>query len=417
MKLSRAAVLTSKERANSEEMLSQQILFQSGLLKRYGAGIYGKHNLLVKAQANIEKVIRDALNRHDCVEVCLPILQPKSIWEASGRWTNYYESGQMFYSDMPNGSFCMAPTAEEAVFEFVRDSLKSYKDLPANVYQIGGKFRNELRARGGLLRSKEFMMMDSYSFDASEEDMKKEYINIRNAYIEIFKELGLDVIPVSALNGDMGGKMSEEFMFISDAGEDTILVNEDHTMAFNTELLEMENYKEYLKENYGIEDISNFKEEHSIELGHIFQLGQKYSSSMHGTFKNSNNEDIPYYMGCYGIGVSRTLAAICEQNCDEDGLIWPYNIAPYKLMIIYKDTKKDKAFDIYNLLQSAGVDVIIDDRDALRIGDKIKDWKLFGIPYLMVVGDKTEDSLYELESRKDGTKLVKNKEEIIGFFK
>lgn len=417
MKLSRAAILTSKEKSKSDEMLSQQLLFQSGLLKRYGAGIYGKHNFLVKAQSNIERIIRTVLNKYDCIEVCLPVLQPKAIWEASGRWEAYHQSGQMFYCDMPNGSFCMSPTAEEAVFEFVRDNLRSYKDLPANVYQIGSKFRNELRARGGLLRSKEFTMMDAYSFDATEEGMKQEYANMRNAYIEIFKQLGLNVIPVSALNGDMGGKISEEFMFISEAGEDTILVNEDHTLAFNSELFEMENYEEYLKENYGITDISNFKEEHCIELGHIFQLGQKYSSTMNGTFKNSNNEDIPYYMGCYGIGVSRTLAAMCEQYCDEEGLIWPESITPYQMMIIYKDSKKEKAFDIYETLQSQGIDVIIDDREALRIGDKIKDWKLFGIPYLMVVGDKTEDSLYEIESRITGEKLIKNKQELIEFFK
>lgn len=416
MKLSRAAILTSKDKPKSEEMLSTQILFQSGMLKRYGAGIYGKHAFLTRAQANIEQIIRKVLNKYDCVEVCLPILQPKSIWEASGRWNTYHESGQMFYCDMPNGSFCMAPTAEEAVFEFVRDNLRSYKDLPANVYQIGGKYRNELRARGGLLRSKEFTMMDSYSFDSSEEAMKKEYSHIRAAYIEIFNELGLNAIPVSALNGDMGGKISEEFMFISDIGEDTILVNEDNTMAFNSELFEMENYEEYLKENYGITDISKFKEKHCIELGHIFQLGQKYSSSMNGTFKNSENEDIPYFMGCYGIGVSRTLAAICEQNCDEDGLIWPENIAPYPLMIIYKDTKREKAYDIYNSLQNAGIEVIIDDRETLRFGDKIKDWKLFGIPYLMVVGDKTEDTLYEIENRKTGFKEHKTKEQILEFF-
>ena len=324
--------------------------------------------------------------------------------------------GQMFYCDMPNGSFCMAPTAEEAVFEFVSDNLRSYKDLPVNVYQIGSKFRNELRARGGLLRSKEFMMMDAYSFDASEEGMKQEYSNIRKAYIEIFQRLDLDVIPVSALNGDMGGKMSEEFMFISDAGEDTILVNEDNTLAFNTELFEMENYDEYLKENYGITNISGFKEKHCIELGHIFQLGQKYSSSMNGTFKNAENEDIPYYMGCYGIGVSRTLAAICEQNCDNDGLYFPKSIAPYLLTIIYKEDKKEKAMDIYNSLQNKGIDVIIDDRVSLRMGDKIKDWKLLGIPHLMVIGDRTQDGLYEIESRRDGSKVIINEEELIDFF-
>lgn len=417
MRLSRAALLTSKERTNSEETLSQQIFFQSSLLKRYGAGIYGKHNFLVRAQTNIENIIRRVLDKYDCVEVSLPLLQPQSIWLTSGRWDTYYSSGQMFYCEMPNGTFCMAPTAEEAVFEFVRDNLKSYKDLPVNVYQIGTKFRNELRARGGLLRSKEFTMMDAYSFHSSEEDLKREYANMRAAYLEIFQKLGLDVIPVSALNGDMGGKLSEEFMFLSDAGEDTILVNEDNTLAFNTELLDMENHLEYLTANYGISDISSFKERHCIELGHIFQLGQKYSETMKGTFKSSNNSDIPYYMGCYGIGISRTLAAICEQNCDKDGLVWNKEIAPYQLTIVYTHNKKDEAFKLYDYLEKSGVNTIIDDRDALRVGAKIKDWKLFGIPYLIVIGDKNVTNTFEVENRQNGSKVNLTKSELVQFLK
>ena len=415
MRLSKAAILTSKERLNSDEMLSQQILFQGGLLKRYGAGIYGKHNLIVRAQANIEAVIRNILDKHDCIEVSLPLLQPKSIWEASGRWEAYHSSGQMFYCDMPNGSFCMAPTAEEAVFEFVRDNLKSYKDLPVNVYQIGNKFRNELRARGGLLRSKEFTMMDAYSFHASEEDLEHGYSIMKKAYLEIFDTLGLKVIPVSALNGDMGGKISEEFMFLSESGEDTILVNENETMAFNTEILEMDNYSDYLKQYYGIDDISTFTERHCIELGHIFQLGQKYSTTMRGTFKSNTNEDIPFFMGCYGIGVSRTLAAICEQNCTNEGLIWPDNISPYQLTIIYTHQKREIAFELYDCLQSKGIKVIIDDRYSLRLGSKIKDWKLLGIPYMVVIGDKCSGEAFELETRRDGSKKLLAKNDLINY--
>lgn len=415
MRLSKAALLTSKERVNSDEMLSQQIFFQSGLLKRYGTGIYGKHNFIVRAQSNIETIIRNILDKYDCVEVSLPLLQPKSIWEASGRWENYYSSGQMFYCDMPNGSFCMAPTAEEAVFEFVRDNLKSYKDLPVNIYQIGNKFRNELRARGGLLRSKEFTMMDAYSFHSSEEDLANQYSIMKKAYMEIFDTLGLKVIPVSALNGDMGGKLSEEFMFLSDAGEDTILVNENETIAFNTEILEIDNYKEYLKNFYGIDDISTFTEKHCIELGHIFQLGQKYSVTMNGTFKNKTNENIPFFMGCYGIGVSRTLAAICEQNCDDEGLFWPENITPYQLTIVYTRKKREEAFELYNYLQSQGINVVVDDRDALRMGAKIKDWKLLGTPYMVVVGDKSTSESYELEKRIDGSKDFISKTNLINY--
>ena len=297
----------------------------------------------------------------------------------------------------------MAPTAEEAIVEFARNSLKSYKDLPANLYQIGPKFRNELRARGGLLRGKEFTMMDAYSFHASNESLKEEYFTMRVAYTIIFQKLGLKAIPVAALAGDIGGNFSEEFMVPSEKGEDTILVNSSQTVGFNSEILSMRDNSSYLK-IFGIENQEELKEVHSIELGHIFQLGQKYSSSMKATFKDHCNHDIPYYMGCYGIGTSRVLAAICETNCDEEGLCLPHKISPYQLMIIYKHDKRDEAFKIYVQLKEAGLSVVIDDRDHLRMGAKIKDWKLFVLPYLLVVGDRTTSNNLELETRKDGSK-------------
>lgn len=407
MKLSRAAIHTEKTRSTSEEMLSQQILLQSGLLKRYSAGIYGKHHFLVRIQQNIENIIRDVLDSFDCIEVSLPILQPQSIWEASGRWNNYVDSGQLFYCETSGGTFCMAPTAEEAVLEFARNSLPSYKDLPANLYQIGPKFRNELRSRGGLLRGKEFTMMDAYSFHSSEESLKKEYLKMKNAYMQIFKRLNLEALPVGALSGDIGGNFSEEFMFPSESGEDSILVNSSRSLGFNSEVLSMEDSSSYLK-NFGITSLEELEEIQAIELGHIFQLGQKYSNSMKATFKDQFNSDIPYYMGCYGIGTSRVLAAICEANCDKDGLCLPEQLAPYQLMMIYKHDKEEEAFDLYHSLLMSGVSVVIDDRNKMGIGAKIKDWKLFGLPYMLIVGNHTNSNHLEIESRKDGSKMSFN---------
>ena len=346
MRLSRGNFTTTRERI-SNETLSQQILFQSGQLKRYAAGIYGKNNLLVKAQANIENVIREVLEKYDCVEIVLPLLQPKSLWVESQRWDNYNASGQMFYCDMPNGTFCMAPTAEEAVLAFVKGNVTSYKQLPINVYQIGAKFRNELRSRGGLLRSKEFTMMDAYSFHESQEDLAREYENMRKAYLEIFDRLHLKVIPVKALSGDIGGNYSEEFMCIADSGEDTILVNNDFSMAFNTEILELEDATEFLMQNYGITvNLDELHEEHCIELGHIFQLGQKYSQTMKGMFVGRNGKSQYYHMGCYGIGVSRTLAAICEINCDKEGFKWPVSMAPYTFYIVSNENQRNIAEEL-----------------------------------------------------------------------
>lgn len=407
MKLSRAAIHTEKTRSTSEEMLSQQILLQSGLLKRYGAGIYGKHHFLVRLQQNIENIIRDVLDSFDCIEVSLPILQPQSIWKTSGRWSNYVDSGQLFHCETSSGAFCMAPTAEEAVLEFARNSLKSYKDLPANLYQIGSKFRNELRSRGGLLRGKEFTMMDAYSFHQSEISLQKEYLKMRTAYMQVFKKLGLEALPVGALSGDIGGNFSEEFMFPSEKGEDSILVNSSRSLGFNSEVLSMEDASSYLKK-FGITDLEELEEIRAIELGHIFQLGQKYSTTMNATFKDQYNHDIPYYMGCYGIGTSRVLAAICEANCDEDGLCLPEKLAPYQLMMIYKHDKENQAFDLYHRFLLSDVSVVIDDREKMGIGSKIKDWKLFGLPYMLIVGDHTNSNHLEIESRKNGSKMSFN---------
>ncbi len=415
MKMSRLALTTTKDRLSTDECLSFKILLQAGLLQRYGAGIYGQHNFLVKAQAKIKSIIRDTLNSYDCVEIALPALQPKHIWEESGRWNNYAESGQMFVCKMQNGTFCLAPTAEEAVFTFVKENLKSYKNLPVNLYQIGPKFRNELRVRGGLLRSKEFTMMDAYSFHASDKSMREEYARMKNAYFSIFSKIGLDVISVAAVNGDMGGKLSEEFMFLSEAGEDTILVNDAGTLALNTEVLELQNANEYLKSNYGISELSTLSKKRCIELGHIFQLGQRYSSAMDGTFMDKNNNPVPYFMGCYGIGISRTLAAICERNCDNEGLIWPKSIAPYQVSIIYQPDKKLDAYLTYDKLCNANVEVLLDDRRNLSFGSKIRDCKLLGIPYMIILGKnfQPDSNNYELEERATGKKSYVSLDELL----
>ena len=405
MRLSRGNFTTTRERV-SNEILSQQILLQSGQLKRYATGIYGKNNLLVKAQANIENVIRGVLEKYDCIEIVLPLLQPKSLWVESQRWDNYNASGQMFYCDMPNGTFCMAPTAEEAVLAFVKGNVTSYKQLPINVYQIGSKFRNELRSRGGLLRSKEFTMMDAYSFHESQEDLAREYENMRKAYLEIFDRLHLKVIPVKALSGDIGGNYSEEFMCIADSGEDTILVNNDFSMAFNTEILELENAAEFLMQNYSITvDLDELHEVHCIELGHIFQLGQKYSQTMKGMFVGRNGKSQYYHMGCYGIGVSRTLAAICEINCDNDGFTWPVSMAPYTFYIVSNEHQANVAEELYQKLLKCDQKVILDDRKNVTFGAKFKDAKLFGIPYLVIIGNSySGDNVYEVEERLTGRK-------------
>lgn len=411
MKLSKTGIGNTKL-SNIDEMYpGQSILMQTGQLVQYGAGLFGYNNIPLLVKRNLERIIQETLNKHDCVEVLLPILQPEKIWKDSGRYEHYVEDGTMLVVESNKGNFCLAPTGEEAMMEFAREKLKSYKNLPVTYYQIGEKVRNEIRTRGYLLRGKQFPMLDAYSFDKDEEGMTESYNNLRKAFLEIFEKIGMTVIPIVADNGAMGGKRSEEFMTISSQGEDTILFDEKTGIGLNTEILEKENYQEYLKAEYGIEDISNFKEIRTMELGHIFQLGTKYSATMNGNFADQEGKQALYFMGCYGIGVSRTVAAIYEQNLVKDkngnpcGFALPKSIAPYKLQIIPKIENEEKyefALNLYNKLQSEGIDAIIDDREKVTMGSKIKDSKILGTPYITVIGDKQEGENIELENTKTG---------------
>lgn len=412
---------------NIDEMYpGQSILLQTGQLVQYGAGLFGYNTVPLLVRRKVEQIIVETLNKYGCIEVLLPTLQPDTIWKNSGRYDNYVDNGTMLITESNKGTFCLAPTGEEAMLEFAREKLKSYKNLPVTYYQIGEKFRNEIRTRGYLLRGKAFPMLDAYSFDIDEQGMIKSYENLRKAFLEIFDKIGMKVIPIVANNGDMGGKKSEEFMLISEQGEDKILYDETTGIGLNTEVLEKENYEEYLKEEYGIENISNFKEIRTMELGHIFQLGTRYSEMMNGKYTDKDGKEALYYMGCYGIGVSRTVAALYEQCLINDpkwgpcGFSLPETIAPYKVQIIPKIDNKEKvemANKIYETLQSEGINTILDDRENLNIGAKIKDCKVLGTPYLIVLGDKTEGETLELENIKTGEKENTTLEELIRKFK
>ncbi len=422
MRLSKSGIGTMRVNNLDEMYPAQDMLLQSGQLVQYGTGIFGYNNITMLVKRNIERIIEECLNDAECVEVQLPTLQPDTIWKKSGRWDKYIEDGTMLTVDSDRGMLCLAPTAEEACIEFVAEKLKSYKHMPVTVYQIGEKYRNEIRTRGYLLRGRSFLMMDAYSFDTDLNGLEKSYENIRNAYLKIGERLGINVIPVIADNGSMGGKKSEEFMIISPIGEDTILYDEQSKIALNTEILEKENYEEYLKEEYNITDISNLKKTKAIEIGHIFQLGTKYSDSMNIGFIDKDGKQKPYYMGCYGIGVSRLMATIYENSVIKDkegkitGIALPEQIAPYLLQIIPKvenEEKMKQAEDIYEKLKGKA---ILDDRKDVSIGARIKDCKILGTPYMAILGDKVEEGKIELENIKTGEKNIITIEELINKF-
>lgn len=416
MKMRRMGIKTKHDRG-CDEAISQEILFQASQLRRHAAGIYGLGNFLIRARNKVVDVIRETLEEFDCSEISLPIMQPKTIWESSGRWSTYVDSKQMFTFDGRNGQYCLAPTGEEIVLDFVRENIASYKDLPINVFQIGNKYRDELRVRGGLLRSKEFLMKDGYSFHSSFEDMEREYGEMKKCYMKIFSKLSLDAIAVKAISAEMGGKNSEEFMCFSPVGEDKILINPDRTIALNTEVLDHPEILAQISQKNPDFNMNQLQEAQCIELGHIFELGTFYSKNMDGYYVDSEGQRKPYYMGCYGIGINRTLGAICENNCDQDGLIWPKSVAPYECVIIYLPDFEKQANELYSALKKAKIDVVLDDRSS-RLGSKIKDSKLLGFPYMILIGKKFEQNhLFEIEDRKTSEKLFLNQENLIKLLK
>lgn len=421
MKVSQIGLISKKITELDEQFPVQDMLVQTGQIDQFSSGIYAYGHVPYLVKKNVDKVISSVLSRYNCAEISLPILQPESIWIESGRLERYVSDGVMFRSLNDNGNYCLAPTAEEAVVSFAKRRLFSYKQLPVTYFQIGAKFRNELRSRGFLLRGKAFDMMDAYSFDRSKEDLDKSYENMKKAYMDIFDELGLKVQPVGADSGAIGGSKSEEFMMISPIGEDNILVDTNTNKAFNTELLDRPDAETYLLENYGIKDINNLEKMKAVELGHIFQLGDKYSKSMNATYIDEDNSYKNFIMGCYGIGVSRTVAMIYENNIvlkdgKFDGIALPVNISPYTIYLIPKTDDPDKlklANDIYQELEDKKIPVLFDDRDNMSIGAKIKDSKIVGTPYCAVLGKTLDDGIITIENNKTGEKLDVKLEEFV----
>lgn len=381
------------------------------------AGVYAYDNIPLKVQDNIEEIIKKHFNKADCIEVQMPLLQQEEIWKRSGRYDGYVEDSVMMTSETDKGNYCLAPTAEEAITTFVENRVTSHKQLPVVFYQIGPKFRNEIRNRGYLLRGKEFLMFDLYSFDKDEESMMKNYKKIRETYFKAFEELQLDIVAVAADNGSMGGKNSEEIMALSRIGEDTILFDEETKQGLNVEVLEKENAEEYLKDVYNINDIKKLKEQKAVELGHIFALGTKYSDSMGINYIDNENNSKPFYMGCYGIGVSRVLGLMYENNVIKEndkvvGFSLPISVTPYYIYLISNDKKKEQLESLYEELCNKDIDVIIDDVKG-SIGEKIRNAKILGIPYVAIMGNNTEEGFIELERTKDGQKKTLAVEDLV----
>ena len=394
----------------NEDCYISELLEQSGQLKKYSAGCFGFGTMLLKIKRNIEDVIRKNLDEIGCAEVQYSILQAKSFWQESGRWDKYVQSGTMFTSKGRHSDYAISATAEEFSVAMVKDNIKSYRDLGFIHYQIGTKFRDEIRCQGGLLKSKEFNMMDAYSFDESKEKMIENYNKMMNVYHKIFKELGFDnVVNITSVN-DMGGKIASEFMWFDDEyGQDTIFCNDELGLYVNEEVFDLQDEelkKLVLGKHYNIEK-SCFVKRKAIELGHIFQNEQVYSKMMGGTFINREGKQDYYWNGCYGIGVSRLVALIAANQIHKYGkLIWNDNISAFNTNIICKNSEicLNAGEKLYEKLKKSGEKVCLDDRD-FSIGEKIKDNELFGIRKIIIIGNNFEkDGTADIEDRLLNTK-------------
>ncbi len=547
MRMSRYFLPTLKEDPKDAEVISHKLMVRAGMIRKHSAGIYTYLPLGLRSIKKVENIIREEMDRAGAIELLMPIVQPAELWKESGRW-DHFGKELLRFKDRGGRDFCLAPTHEEVITDIVRREIKSYRQLPLNLYQIYVKFRDEIRPRFGLMRCREFIMKDAYSFDRNEEEAEKSYWNMYETYTRIFSRMELEFRAVEADTGAIGGKFSHEFMVLADTGEDRIAICDKCGYAANVELsgrnvtYEPPKEKELpLEEVYtpsvsSVEDVSRFlgvdpkkiikaivftsdkgtilalvrgdrevsppkvrnavgasflemaskdfiesdcnsafgfsgpidfpgrivadndikniknfvigsnrKDYHiknantprdfhvdvfadiaevkegdlcprcddgklriirGIEVGHIFMLGTKYSEAMNATFVDENGKEKPIVMGCYGIGIGRTVAAAIEQNHDKDGIIFPLPISPFHVYILVTNVKNKDLLDvsekIYTSLLENNIETLYDDRDE-RPGVKFKDADLIGIPYRITVGDKfKKEGKVELRYRKTG---------------
>ena len=486
MRFSKLLLPTTKETPNDATLASHIYLIRAGLIQSVGgSGLYNFLPLGKKILDKVRAVVKEELDNAGCQEVSLSFVTPAALWKESGRLDKYGKE-LLRFKDRKNNDFILGPTHEEMMVNLVRQTVKSYKQLPLNVYQINLKFRDEIRPRFGLMRGREFLMKDAYSFHANTEDMQREFALMEETYKKIFTRLGLEFRVVEADSGAIGGSGSKEFMVLADSGEDTIVVCPECEYGANIEAaiakpkvyeastevtvvamkalydegeskivhfalpdsielqdvkacnavgandlvaceetdvmstlvvdIALEGIERLTSEEKTYADISAVQEGEAcvhcggaltytkgIEAGHIFQLGTQYSEPLGCNFLDENGKSVPMVMGTYGIGVSRLLAGIIEQNHDDKGCIWTKESAPFDLQVIVSNIKDEEQValgeKLYTTLKVKGVDVLLDDRKE-RFGSKIKDYELLGVPYAVVIGKKLADGEVELITRR-----------------
>lgn len=394
MRYSKSFIKTYKETPREAENISSALLLRGGYIDQETSGIYSLLPLGWRVAQKISMIIREEMDLIGGQEVFLPSMQPRELWEETDRWDKM-DPPLFKFKDRHEKDFVLGSTHEEVIVDLARDRISSYKELPQMLYQIQTKFRNEIRSTGGLLRTREFLMKDAYSFHKNDEDLEKYYRKIVESYHKIFKRCGVEARMVEAHSGSIGGKRSNEFMLLSETGEGKIYLCGACDWAVNLEVTRD------VKTCPGCG--GQIKESNAIEVAHIFYLGDLYSKKMNATFTDEDGKQKPFIMGCYGIGIPRLAAGIVEANHDEKGIIWPENISPYPLILI--DLTNGQAEKVYDELTKKDIEVLYDDRDV-SAGVKFSDADLLGITWRAVISEKTGDKIEVKKRDEEKSSLI-----------
>lgn len=426
MRLSNYHIPILKEEPSDATVISHKLMLKSGMIRQMSHGLYTIMPLGMRVLHKISNIIRKELEKINSMEVTFPIIQMNDAWVESGRANGYCGDETLRMKDRHGKEMLFSPTAEESATMIFKMDVQSYKSLPLNVYQIHWKFRDEIRPRFGLMRCREFLMMDAYSFDQNEDDAKKTYDNYFRAYLEIFKQMGLLAIPMRAATGEIGGDLSHEFHIIAETGESGIFYDKKldaiRENLSNFDISEIQNIyaktdEEHNPANCNVKS-EDLIEKRGIEVGHIFYFADKYTKSMNASVQGKDGQVFNPVGGAYGIGVTRVMAAAIEASHDENGIIWPKNIAPFDVIILNLASKNEKVTEkseqIYNKLISMGIDVLYDDTDR-QAGAKFADADLIGIPKQIIIGSKLADDEVEVKDRKSGERNILNLDKILEY--
>ena len=420
MRLSSYFLPTLKENPSEAQIVSHRLMLRAGMIRQSSAGIYSWLPLGYRTLRRVEQIVREEMDAAGCQEVLMPAIQPAELWRESGRYDDYGRE-MLRITDRHDRDMLFGPTHEEVITDVFRQNVKSYRDLPKNLYQIQWKFRDEVRPRFGIMRGREFLMKDNYSFDLDAAGARRSYNRMFMAYLRTFARMGLRAVPMAADTGPIGGDMSHEFIILADTGEsevwcDTRLLDFDvlsDEIDYDGDLQPMvdrwtslyaatdEKHDAAAYESQVAAD--NRRSARGIEVGHIFNFGTKYSDAMGARVSGPDGDSIAVEMGSYGIGVSRLVGAIIEACHDDDGIIWPDSVAPFKVGLINLkagDAACDAACDeLYAKLRGTGCDVLYDDRDG-RAGVKFATMDLIGLPWQLVVGPRgIKEGTVELKAR------------------